>query len=194
MTHLGTALFATVLLAVAGDSAVQAAPSADFGDIGWIDGVKRRIYGTVFTTPKRAGIAIVYVAGPVNADAPLDDVTLDPHFPYVHDHVSPKVPYGESQQVSFRVLRPGPAATSANLRLRTVVQNPDIPPIEPEDGSFHITPTLDMPYAIDLGAGFVDLTSMAVVDAGIAAGILTTVEIARDIEVTGWTGGTIESE
>jgi hypothetical protein len=183
-----------LLVATFAAPAVQAAPAADFGDIGWIDGVQRRIYGSFSVAPKAAGTVDVFVAGPVDGAHPLDDVTLDPHFPYVHDHVCPKVPYGESKLVRFMVLRPGPNATAGNLRTRTVHANHDIPWIENEDGSFPITEDLEMPYAIDLGAGFVPLTSVAVVQAGFAAGILRTVQIAGYLTVTGWTGGTIESE
>jgi hypothetical protein len=187
-----------MLVAVAAllvSSTLNAAPSSDFGDIGWIDGVQRRIYGSFSVPPKAPGTVDVYVAGPVDGDHPLDHVTLDPHFPYVHDHVTSKVPYGESRIARFKVLRPGANASAANLRTRTVHANPDVAPyIENPDGSFPITPELEMPYAVNLGDGFVPLVDVATVDAAIAAGILRTVEIAGYLSITGWTGGTIESE
>lgn len=169
---------------------LQAAPHNDFEDVSWISGGQRKIYGTVFTEPAAPGVVAVYIIGPVNADAPLDDVTLDPHYPYVHDHVTTKVPFGQRKIATFNVVDFGPNGNASNVHTRTVVANPDFPPIEPEDGSFHVTPTREAPYEINLGSGFVPITSVEVVQAGVAAGILRTIQIAQDISVTGWSGGT----
>ncbi|HEX5036331.1 MAG TPA: hypothetical protein VFX30_04160 [bacterium] len=182
------------LAAVLLSPAIQAAPHNDFEDVSWISGGQRHIYGTVFTQPADPGVVDVYVIGPVNADDPLDDVTLDPHYPYVHDHVTTKVPFGHRKLARFLVVDFGVNGNAGNVHTRTVVANPDFPPIEPEDGSFHVTPTREAPYEIDLGTGFVPLTSVEVVQAGITAGLLRTIEIAQDISVTGWSGGTVGDE
>jgi len=186
--------FVFAIFAMLGLNSAQAAPRNDFDDISWIDGTQRHIYGTVFTEPADSGFVIVYVAGPVNAADPLDDLTLDPHYPYVHDHVTTKVPFGHRKIARFLVLKVGPSGNAGNVHTRTVVQNPDTGVIEPEDGSFVITPTREAPYEINLGNGFVPLTSVGVVESGIAAGLLQTVEIATDISVTGWSGGVVGSE
>jgi hypothetical protein len=180
------------LAVVFGASTVQAAPRNDFDDLSWIAGVQRHIYGTVFTEPAAPGNVEVFVIGPVNAADPLDDITLDPHYPYVHDHVTSKVPFGQRKIARFMVVEVGPNGTSSNVHTRTVQANPDIPWIEPPDGSFHITPTREAPYEIDLGQGFVPLISVETVQAGIAAGLIRTVEVAQDLSVTGWSGGGVE--
>jgi len=186
------ALFSFVL--ILGAPAAHGAPRNDFDDVSWIEGVQRHIYGTVFTEPASPGKVDVYVIGPVNADAPLDGVTLDPHYPYIHDHTTTKVPFGHRMIARFLVLEVGPNGNSGNVHTRTVVANPDFPPIEPPDGSFHVTPTREAPFEINLGQGFVPLTSVGVVQAGIAAGLIQTVEIAQDISVTGWSGGMVGEE
>jgi hypothetical protein len=180
------------LAAVLLSPAIQAAPHNDFEDLSWISGIQRHIYGTVFTEPASPGNVDVYVIGPVNAADPLDDLTLDPHYPYVHDHVTTKVPFGQRKIARFLVVDFGVNGNASNVHTRTVVANPDFPPIEPEDGSFHVTPTREAPYEIDLGQGFVPLTSVEVVQAGVAAGLLRAIEIAQDISVTGWSGGVLE--
>jgi len=182
------------LAAILGTPTAQGAPRNDFDDVSWIDSVQRHIYGTVFTEPASPGNVDVFVIGPVNAADPLDDVTLDPHYPYVHDHVTSKVPFGQRKIARFLVVETGPNANSSNVHTRTVVANPDFPPIEPPDGSFHVTPTREAPYEINLGQGFVPLVSVEVVQAGISAGLLRTVEIAQDISVTGWSGGVVEED
>ena len=182
---LGACALVLGVLAATGSGAV---PPSDFQDAAWIGGKARNIYGSFSAPPAKPGTVQVFVAGPVNADDPLDDLTLDPHFPYVHDHVTDPTPYQRRQVGDFLVLRPGPNATPGNPRMRTVTADPDIEPIEPDDGSFEVTPTLDMPYAIDLGHGFKPLTSTAIVRKGIQAGILRTVEIATDVTIVGWSG------
>lgn len=169
-------------------------PASDFQDAGWVRNRAREIFGSFSDPPAIPGIAKVYVVGPVDGAHPLDNITLDPHFPYVHDHVSDRVPYERRQLASFNVLRPGPRATSENLLTRTVYQNPDAGVIEPDDGSFHITPELQMPYAIKVAGLTIPLTSTAKVRLGIALGILTTVQIARDVAITGWTGHLIDPD
>lgn len=181
-------------IAILGSHAAQGAPHNDFDDVSWIAGVQRHIYGTVFTEPASPGRVDVYIIGPVDADAPLDGVTLDPHYPYIHDHVTTKVPFGHRQIARFNVVEIGDNGNSSNVHTRTVVQNPDFPPIEPPDGSFHVTPTREAPYEINLGRGFVPLTSVEVVQAGVDAGLLRTVEVAQDISVTGWSGGVVGDE
>jgi hypothetical protein len=187
--QLAAALAALAFLAA---PAVHANPPGadqyDFIDDAWVNGHERQIFGSFSQAPASDVDVDCYVAGPVNADDPLDGVTLDPHFPYVHDHVVPKVNYNKRAHVHFMVLRPGPNASAANLRTRTVVQNPDFPPIENEDGSFPITPTLEMPYAVNLGYGFENLVDIDTVHDAIDAGILRTVEVARELYIVGWTG------
>jgi len=185
---------ALAMAALLGAPLANAAPHNDFEDVSWIDGEQRLIYGTVFTEPARPDGVDVYVIGPVNADAPLDDLTLDPHYPYIHDHVTSKTPFGQRTQAHFLVVQVGPNGNSGNVHTRTVVQNPDAGVIEPDDGSFHITPTREAPYEINLGQGFVPLVSVDVVKAGIAAGLLQVVEIAKDLPVTGWSGGVASGE
>ncbi len=168
---------------------VWASPPADFEDTAWISGQTRSIYGSFSTPPAKPGTVKVYIAGPIDGDAPLDELTLDPNYPYVHDHVTTRTPYGHRKVVDFLVLQPGPNANSDNVHFRTVVANPDIPWIQPEDGSFVITPTREAPYEVDLGCGFEPLISTDVVEEAIEAGILTTVEIATDLTIVGWSGG-----
>ena len=40
------------------------------------------VRGSHFTEPASPGVVNGYVIGPVDADAPLDDVTLDHHYPF----------------------------------------------------------------------------------------------------------------
>ncbi len=170
--------------------AVQAAPAHEFADAGWIDGKQRRTYGSTSVAPVVPGLTSEFIIGPVDHHHAQDE-TINPFFPYIHDHVSSKVPFGKRQRIAILVVRPGPAATAANLLTRTVYKNPDAEAIE---GALPLLPQLEMPYAIDLGQGFEPLVSADVVNAGIAAGILDTVRVAEILEITGWTGGTIASE
>jgi hypothetical protein len=171
-------------------SVAQAAPAHEFADSGWVDGQQRRTYGSTSIAPVAPGLASEYIIGPVDADH-VQDETINPFFPYIHDHVSSRVPFGLRQLIAIRIVRPGPAATPANLRTRTVYKDPNTEAIE---GDLPLLPQLEMPYAIDLGQGFVPLVSADIVNAGIGAGILQTVRVAEILTITGWTGGTIESE
>jgi signal transduction histidine kinase len=175
---------------VVGSGVASAAPGHEFADAGWIDGKVRRTYGSTSVAPAVAGLTDEFIIGPVHGDH-VQDETINPFFPYIHDHVSAKVPFGQRQLIAIRVIRPGPAATAANLRTRIVYKDPDT---EAFEGDLPLLPQLDMPYAIDLGQGFVDLTSIEIVYAGIDAGILQSVRVADILDITGWTGGTIESE
>ena len=166
-----------------------AAPSNDFVDAAWIDGKSRSIYGSFSTPPALPGTVRVYIIGPIDDDQPLDELTLDPNYPYVHDHITTKTPYDHRKLVDFLVVQPGPNATADNVHYRTVVANPEIPWIEPEDGSFVITPTREAPYEVDLGEGFQPLMSTDIVEEAIEAGILSTVEIATYLDIVGWSGG-----
>jgi hypothetical protein len=195
MKRIRSTLAPTVLVlglasALGAPSLAHAAPGHEFADAGWIDGQQRRTYGSTSLAPLVPGHVDLFIIGPVDGDH-VQDETINPFFPYIHDHVSAKVPFGMRQLISILVVRPGPAATGANLRTRTVDKDTTG---ESFEGNLPLLPQLDMPYAVNLGQGFVPLTSVDVVYAGLAAGILQTVQVADFLDITGWTGGTIESE
>ncbi|HKY63981.1 MAG TPA: hypothetical protein VJR29_11220 [bacterium] len=181
--------FLATLALVLTSSLAWSSPPADFEDSAWIDGQSRSIYGSFSIPPQDPGTVSVYIIGPVDGGHPLDELTLDPNYPYVHDHVTTRTPYGHSKVVDFLVVEPGPNATADNVHYRTVEANPDIPWIQPDDGSFVITPIRQAPFEVDLGHGFEPLISASVVEEAIEAGILRTVEVARDLTIVGWSGG-----
>ncbi len=179
------------LPARAHDHGEELPPGVDFVDAGWVHGQARQIFGSFTIAPAHQHRVNVFAIGPVDANNPLDGLTLDPHFPYVHDHVSIQLPYQLRARVRFNAVRPGPNANAWNLKTRTVYINPDIEVIENPDGSFPLTPELEMPYAINLGFGDLPLKSIAVLQLGVALGILSTVEIASGVNITGWTGDVV---
>jgi hypothetical protein len=165
-----------------------APPAYDFIDAAWASGIQRYIYGSFTTPPASQEYVDVYVIGPIFANHPQDEVTLEPFYPYHHDHVTTKTPYNQRKLARFLIVRPGPNANHHNLLSRNVeIQDIGEEPIPPPGMEF--TPVLEAPFAINLGHGFRTLRKTETILDGIDAGILTTIEVVVGVDITGWSGG-----
>lgn len=176
--------FAVVALLSSGAAAT---PAYDFIDAAWASGIQRYIYGSFSETPASEEYVTVYIIGPIFANHPQDEVTLEPFYPYHHDHVTEKTPYAERKRVNFFIVRPGPNANHRNLLSRNVeIQDIGEEPIPPP--GFEFTEVLKAPFAINLGHGFQTLRKTETILDGIEAGILTTVQVEVGVDIIGWSG------
>lgn len=175
-------------LSFVGSVAARAQSSYDFIDAAWADGIKRYIYGSFSEAPATQEYVDLYIIGPILPNHPQDEVTLEPFYPYHHDHVTEKTPYSDRKLVNFFIVRPGPNANWRNILTRTVeIQDVGEEPIPPE--GFEFTPTLEAPWAIKIHGQWQTLRKTETILDGIAAGILTTVPVVVGVDIVGWSGG-----
>jgi hypothetical protein len=138
--------------------AVAAPPAGEISEPTWINGrvgAFQASFSAPWKTDVRETMFVVGPQDPANPQAAADEGAPE------HDHVLAVIPYGQRARchVWFVVVNDGPQADDAHTR-------PSGPDYE-----------VDLAYEVDLGAGFVPLTSIKSVEAGLSAGILALADV-----------------